>query len=339
MGTSLTATGVQFPDNSVQTAPALTGFRNRIINGDMRIAQRGAVAFSNGGAVYGGCDRTIVGAGFTTSFTGNVRRAGSAANGYYVQELFFSSSGSGEISFTQCIEANNVYDLQNTYITVQMKVYHDTGQTIPFKIRMQKPGSVDNWSSATEFAISSENLLPSGVMTLVTFTTYLGALDARNGLRVIGTYYVPSGTNTNRYLQITNIQLEKGSTATDFEFRPYSVELAMCQRYYEKSYVDGVAPGSVTATGMWSSQAYSAAYYYAPYVYFKVTKRTTPSIVIYSVNNGAAGNMYAWSTGVNFVPASVYGSGIGTQGIQFYAGSGLTAGVEYACHWTASAEL
>ena len=34
--------------------------------------------------------------------------------------------------------------------------------------------------------------------------------------------------------QITGVQLEKGSCATSFEFRPYNIELSMCQRYYER---------------------------------------------------------------------------------------------------------
>jgi len=43
-------------------------------------------------------------------------------------------------------------------------------------------------------------------------------------------------------------QLEKGTTATPFEYRPIGTELALCQRYYEKSYALGTAPGTAFST-------------------------------------------------------------------------------------------
>jgi hypothetical protein len=43
-------------------------------------------------------------------------------------------------------------------------------------------------------------------------------------------------------IYITDVQLERGSHATDFEYRPFQTELALCQRYYEKTFDYGVAP-------------------------------------------------------------------------------------------------
>ena len=45
------------------------------------------------------------------------------------------------------------------------------------------------------------------------------------------------GTN-GATLYITGVQLEVGSTATSFDYRPYGTELALCQRYYYKYSVD-----------------------------------------------------------------------------------------------------
>ena len=55
------------------------------------------------------------------------------------------------------------------------------------------------------------------------------------------------GNNTANYFQITGIQLEAGSVATDFEHRSYGQELALCQRYYQvivraSDYGSGIAP-------------------------------------------------------------------------------------------------
>jgi hypothetical protein len=66
---------------------------------------------------------------------------------------------------------------------------------------------------------------------------------------------VQLGGTVNNYWQITGIQVEVGDTATDFEHRPYSYELARCQRYLQKWGNDGkyFAPGCTDSTtyGRW----------------------------------------------------------------------------------------
>jgi hypothetical protein len=54
-----------------------------------------------------------------------------------------------------------------------------------------------------------------------------------------GDYFKATGSvslvgTLNATFGITGVQLEKGSTATLFEFRPYGIELALCQRYYQQ---------------------------------------------------------------------------------------------------------
>jgi hypothetical protein len=51
--------------------------------------------------------------------------------------------------------------------------------------------------------------------------------------------------------KLSQVKLEKGTVATPFVARPFSEELALCQRYYEKSYNVDVDPGTVTEAGVY----------------------------------------------------------------------------------------
>ena len=110
---------------------------------------------------------------------------------------------------------------------------------------------------------------------------------------------------------ITGVKLEEGSAATKFTRAgmTYEGELALCQRYYEKSYNIDVAPGTVTfdssvgaygAEGINNGNAVSSAR-------FSQLKRTTPTVVIYNpTNGGAAGQMRYNNSNLN-VGASLAG--------------------------------
>jgi hypothetical protein len=72
------------------------------------------------------------------------------------------------------------------------------------------------------------------------------------------------GTNGATFY-ITGVQLEKGSTATSFDYRPYGTELALCQRYAQPCGQGGTGRASST-TGLETTTQ------------FRVPMRTTPTI-------------------------------------------------------------
>jgi hypothetical protein len=142
------------------------------------------------------------------------------------------------------------------------------------------------------------------------------------------------GTNGATFY-ITGVQLEKGSTATSFDYRPYSAELALCQRYYEKSYDIGTIAGASTITG--------ACKYVSPRtvnpsddifsVCYLASKRSSPTVTIYSTT-GASGNIR------NISSATDVASGGVTSGENSYSVRwSMTDGNFYGWQWISSSEL
>lgn len=209
-------------------------FRNRIINGDCSVAQRGNVSINSNTTAYGGCDRIAVQTASFTTVAGTIAQAGSLGSGSsssgYVQQFgAVTTTGSGTISFIQRIEAINCADLNSKTVTISLTLYQDTGSTLSPTINLYKPNALDNWSGST-FLQGTTVSLPTTARTRFTFTATLGATDASNGLAV--QVNIPVGAVSTKYFQIMDIQLESGSSATPFERRPIGMELQLCQRYF-----------------------------------------------------------------------------------------------------------
>jgi len=148
----------------------------------------------------------------------------------------------------------------------------------------------------------------------------------------------------NATLRITGIQFEMGEKVTSFEYRSYGDELARCQRYFCKSYNDGVNPGTNTSIGIKSIRNYSsdARSDHSTTCQFPVTMRAAPTVVFYA----KGGTQDRFSTG-----NSTYGVFSGTNTISSASNHGMTGlgGVSLGTsvsansftyfHFTAAAEL
>jgi hypothetical protein len=162
--------------------------------------------------------------------------------------------------------------------------------------------------------------------------------------KVSGSIAIPDAPNaSNTCLQVvidptvaTNIaqvQLEEGTVATDFEYRPIAEELALCQRYYRKSYDEGVAPGAVTNAG---AVQYVAASTSAGQPQVPLGRmRTTPSVTTYSPVTGASGQVWHIN-GAADTPGSV--TNLGETGFLNSVGAHVDTN-SYRLHYTADAEL
>lgn len=147
----------------------------------------------------------------------------------------------------------------------------------------------------------------------------------------------------NNYWQVTGVQLEVGDNATPFEYRSFGEELALCQRYYEKSYDVGTAPGAATDSGFilampGGAQASSSGIHDA-YILFRTTKRANATVSIYD-NAGNINKCRRTTVGVaNYDNQSVADVNGYTNGVYFRSSSGSAATHTVSCHFTASAEL
>jgi len=288
----------------------LTGFRNRIINGDMRIDQRNAGASITPTDGQFSVDRFNIGASAASKITaqqnaGSVTLPTGFSNYLGITTIAAYSVSAGDVfNISQAIEGFSTADLQfgtagAKTVTLSFQVYSSLTGTFGGALR----NSAGNRSYPFTFTISSANTWTSISITISgdTTGTWVGATNGLGirlsfGLGVGSTYSGTAGSwaGANYYsatsavsvvatngatFYITGVQLEAGSTATEFERRPYGTELALCQRYYEQTGKDQV----FCNFGVGSS--YSTTALFVTYTY-KTTKRTNPSIV----TTGTAGN-------------------------------------------------
>ena len=130
---------------------------------------------------------------------------------------------------------------------------------------------------------------------------------------------------------ITGVQIERGSTATAFDWRPFTTELQLCQRYYETSYDVGTAVGSASWAGSTTVPPSSSSRHVGPS--FKVTKRASPTVTIYSTS-GISGRIYINGS---YSAASI--PDCGQNGFRMSVTGGVGMADDAACHFTAVAEL
>jgi hypothetical protein len=245
------------------TTTGYYGFKNRIINGGMVIDQRNAGASvtpaqgvyvldrwrteTSGGGIYTVQRSATAPAGFTNSMVVTVTTADSsiAAGDFYDVEQF--------------IEGFNIADLGWGTANAQTV-------TLSFWVRSSVTGtfagalinSDSNRSYVFTYTINSANTFEQKTITIAGDTSGTWLTTTGRGIGVFfdlgngsssqatagswsATYAVGTSTSVklistlNATWYITGVQLEKGSTATSFDYRPYGTELQLCQRYYRQT--------------------------------------------------------------------------------------------------------
>jgi hypothetical protein len=328
--------GLVFNDASTQnTAATGFGFKNRIINGVMMIDQRNAgasVTPTNGQytldrwAAWGSQSSKYTiqqNAGSVTPSVGFINYMGATSSSAY------SIVSNDYFMLQQNIEGLNVSDLNWGSANAQPV-------TLSFWVRSSLTGtfggslrnSASNRSYVFSYTISAANTWEQKTITIAgdttgtwlttngigiqlvfaigagsTFSGTAGSWQAGNFVSSTGATSVVGTSGATFY--ITGVQLEKGSTATSFDYRPYGTELSLCQRYYGVcNYLSPAAPANGTTSGFGQTISY------------KVNMRAAPTATYTTGQDGGgtAGSLLfftASGSGVNVTPntANLYVDG------------------------------
>jgi hypothetical protein len=244
----------------------LVNNRNRIINGDMRIAQRGTSSTTSG---YGSVDR------FRTNYSGGtVTQSQESLSSGAPFELgfhnFYRATNTSVATDTAAhfrvirtvIEDQDIansgwnYKSSGSYITLSFWVRSSVSQE--FYIHLNQ--GIDEYNYASSIGTLSANTWTKITKTIPGNSNLSFSNDNSSGIEINivpfwGTNLTTSGSTTDSWyswngasrvpdmtstwattsgatFDITGVQLEVGSVATPFERRPYGAELALCQRYY-----------------------------------------------------------------------------------------------------------
>jgi hypothetical protein len=284
------------------------GFRNRIINGAMVIDQRnagGAISAATLAAAGYTVDRWTYNATQSAKFSAQQNQGSVTPPAGYSNYVGLTSASAYSVvaadyfQFQQRIETLNIADLgwgTASAATVTLSFWVRSSLTGTFG------GSLYNNAFTVaypfSYTISSANTWTQISLTIVGPTTGVWTASNANYLSVafsLGTGTTYSGTagawaagfyasvtgatsvvgTSGATFYITGVQLEKGSTATSFDYRPYGTELALCQRYAYKRLADG-SVDNYAPFGIGRYYGTNAAQLFIP---FPVTMRTSPSSI------------------------------------------------------------
>ena len=244
--------------------------RNLIINGAMQVAQRGSASSSTQGLAT--VDRfKKIGSGLGNTFSQEQITLSSSDTPYssgfrkafrVSQNQAGTANASGAIDFSHYIEAQNVagsgwnYTSSSSKITLQFWFRASTNQTF-YGFLLTSDGTVqinpfsftasgnNTWTKVTKTFTGNSNITINNdngtglIVYLIPYygTDYQGSISLDTWTTLANNDYVPTMASTwltagASTFDVTGMQLEVGSVATDFEHRSFGQEIQSCYRYY-----------------------------------------------------------------------------------------------------------
>ncbi len=332
---------------NANVTPATMGnslnFRNILDNGSFGVAQRGTSAFAGGttsSSVYGGPDRWAVntnvssGAGYGQVVTSSPTPAPGFSNAFKV----YRNSGSlaQPVCTIQEVPTADAVALQGQQATfsaylqaltglsadngnaANLYIFTGTGSDQGLQTLTASPAITPVWANIATSGSASVTLTTSWARYSVTATIPTATTEI-----AVAACFTPtttsSGGSTDGFA-IDGAQLENGAQVSNFEFRPYEVELLKSEKYFWQVN----EPAASTNTGIWGAAASSTACYAT--VPFPVTMRIAPTLTASTVTSGTTWQAIAAGVAANTSAIAVYTGNTVNNGNLNITTTGMTAG-------------
>jgi hypothetical protein len=312
------------------------GFKNRIINGQMQIAQRATSATITAGSTiaagYSTVDR------FYVYCTGaNVTAAQVAGSGAIKNNLQITGAASvTAVGIGQRIEQLNSYDMAGSTATLSLDISNSLLTTVTWTAYYANTANTfGTLASPTRTQIATGTFTVTSTLTRYSTQISIPAA-ATTGIEVVLTV----GAQTSGTWVVGNIQLEESSIATSFDYRSYGTEFAMCQRYYQTSYDYGTAVQAATGVTDGASFICINTSDSSNGGLLPVVMRATPIFAVYSTIGGSGSPSARNNAGGTTVTGITLNGGTTTNIPRLTKSAGLSAvGTPYSAQYTAYAEL
>ena len=248
-------------------APYVAG-KNKIINGDFGIWQRGTTTTSRG---YATADRWNNQATGTTTIS---QESSDLPTGFQYGIKFVTSASSSFGQFKTFLERGTVIPMRGQVVTISAYVKISGGYTGSWIGQVYYSNSSDSSASVTTQVGSNVAIASSATSswTRVSFQATIPT-DAVG----LGVFFVPDSVQASGVtVRMTGVQLEVGSVATPFTTATgtLSGELAACQRYYWRQNWDAQTTYAIFGQG--SATSTTIAYCQTPY---PVQMRVKPTAI------------------------------------------------------------
>ncbi len=272
---------------------------------------------------------------------------------------FKKITNAGKFLVCQIAEGVNSVPLRGKTVIFQAKMKTDSARTFRMAIlELQTGGTMDTIPSSIVSAWNADTTDPTFGTNVAIITAAqsksvttswanysVSVTIPSNSKNVICAIWSDSDVAANGTLDVAEAGLYISATAQDWKPRLAETELALCQRFFEKTYEPDTAPGTNDTTKFFQSfSAAAASNSTGQWVYpYKVQKRGLPTLTYYTpAGTSGSMNYYQFSPAVGPASGSVTTNVTMTNYVAAYmAASGLTAGatLQLSGHVTADSEL
>lgn len=284
---------------------------NELDNGNFDFWDRGT-SFTATGATANRWQMTLgAGAAITLSRQSHSSAAGSESGRYYLR-FNRTTAGAAASTLQQFCEAIRETAGQRVVLSFDARASVD-GTELQMFLR-QYFGTTGSPSANVDTATVTRRLSTSWVRyhMVVDLASVLGKTFGTDENPALITYFsLPTAAGVV-FVDFDRVKLEVSRVPTDFVPMPYAVEAERVRRWYEKSYLDTVSPGTATSVGAVSVVAPIASSIYGrTWVPFVTRKGRVPTVTLYSTD-GTVASVRNTTTG----PATIAGAVTDSSGAQ-----------------------